>query len=116
MATVCFDRFEGLTVFTGSTFNFGPKQDQVIPIEDGVESGRLALFINASEPAFECGPCWLTLTLRRPTLRSPLFVGVRAIPQASLGEPFRAGVTVIAGWNPTFDRLAQQDYLYLRGE
>lgn len=116
VATVCFDQFDGLAPFTGTVSEAGTEQDRALVIEDGVESGRLAVFINAEEPAFQCGPCWITLTLRRPTLKKPLYVGVRAISQARIAEQHRSGVTVIAGWNPTLGQLAHQDYLYLRGE
>src|ERR1700732_3942720 len=100
VATVCFDQFDGLAPFTGIRSEVGAEQDRAIMIEDGAESARLALFINAEEPVFRSGPCWITFELRRATLKNPLYIGVRAISQARIAEQHRAGITVIAGWNP----------------
>jgi hypothetical protein len=39
-------------------------------------------------------------TLRRATLRAPLYLCVKALAQPPLISPNRDGVTVLAGWNP----------------
>ncbi len=116
VATVCFDRFDGLSPFQAVPASSGPERDQVIPVDAGVQSGRFALYVNGAEPSFAGGDCWFTVTLTRPTLTSALYLGVKAIPQAPLGEPPRAGVTALAGWNPLLSESARQDFLWLRGE
>ena len=114
MATVCLDEFDGLAPFGRAPRADGPERDFVFDIPDQLASGRFAVYINGAAPTFAAS-CHLTFNLVRPTLPSPLFVGVRAIPQEKLGDPGRTGVTVIAGWNP-FTRPDQPlDHIYLRG-
>jgi hypothetical protein len=116
LATVCFDQFDGLSLFSGTPKPSGAERDFLFMIGDDVASGRLALFVNGLEPTFACGICTITLTLRRPTLVGPLYVGIQPIEQQKLGEPDRSGVTVIAGWNPTTRTSDRLNYVYLRGD
>ena len=51
-----------------------------------------------------------------PRASFPVFVGIRAIAQATDGFPDdQAGVTVIAGWDPTKVGSEAKDYLFIRG-
>jgi hypothetical protein len=116
VATVTADTFDALAVHSGSLRTAGSALDQIILADNAAESGRFALYINGQEPHFQGGKCWLIFTLRRPTLRSPMFVGIKAIPQFSLSPGPGRGIVVIAGWDPTRPPSAALDFLYIRGE
>ena len=115
VATVVPDAFVALKPFLGVPRESGPELDHVIPADDLVETGRLAIYVNGAAPAFDAANCRLTLSLRRPTLARPLNVGIKAIPQAPLDADTFEGVTVIAGWDPTLPKDAALDFLYVRG-
>jgi hypothetical protein len=115
LATVCFDKFDGLPPYVGPVRTAGPEREFVFVVPDDVPSGRLAMYANAAEPKFARGQCLMTFTLVRPTLARPLFIGLHPISQAALGEPDRSGVTVIAGWDPATNATEALRYVYLRG-
>jgi hypothetical protein len=115
IATVCADSFSGLPPFNGNVRNPGATIHHVIAVEKGVDSGRLAIYINGIEPQFVSKRCRLIIQLKRPRIRGCLHVGLAPIAQFPLGTNDKAGVTVIAGWDPTRGIDSTQDYLYIRG-
>ena len=116
VATVCLDVFDGLPEHLGALEAEGSELDHVIPVETGVESGRLAMYVNGIEASFRCPQCRLMIRLVRSSLPQPVYIGLAPKAQLPLGSGPRRGVTVIAGWDPTLPTGAPQDYLYLRGE
>ena len=114
IATVCADSFGGLPPFKPGR-NSGATIYHIIPVEKGVDSGRLAIYINGIEPQFVSKRCRLIIQLRRPCIRRCLHVGLAPIAQFPLGTNDKPGVTVIAGWDPTRPINSTQDYLYIRG-
>jgi hypothetical protein len=114
LATVSVDRFEGLALHKGRVRTSGDELDIVLSV--ATESGRLALYANASSKRFAAEPeCPIVLTLTRRSLEHPLYIGVLPIGQAPLRES-GTGVTVLAGWNPRLPDGAPQRFLYIRGE
>lgn len=110
IATICVDRFDGLLEFKKSPRQAGPEIDHVIPVGDGVKSGRLAIYINGNSPIFGGGKCRIMIP------RNTIYIGVKPISQLPLGSPKKSGIIVIAGWDPTKKMGVEQDYLYIRGE
>jgi hypothetical protein len=115
IATVCADSFSGLPPFNGNVRNSGATIHHVIAVEKGVDSGRLAIYVNGIEPQFVSTRCRVIIPLKRPSIRGCLHVGLAPIAQFPLGANDKAGVTVIAGWDPTRPITSTQDYLYIRG-
>lgn len=116
VASVSVDAFEGLPEHKASISYTGSTQDHVIPTDDKIASGVIAIYINGERPAFHAPECRCVFTLNRPTLKQPLYVGIRPRAQKPLGLPERAGVTVIAGWDPTLTNNDSINYMYIRGE
>jgi hypothetical protein len=117
-ATITADTLAGLAVFDGQPRTQGAERDHVIPVEsDRVESGRLAIYLNGKENVFATH-CGIVLTLTRPTLKNPLYLGIRPFAQDPLGDGTgNDGVTVIAGWTPAQALSpASAPFLYIRGE
>ena len=116
LATVCFDRFEGLATFEGTPKTSSSEQDLVIPIDSEVESGRLALYLNGEKSLFAGQTkCWFVVTITRPP-HLPVHLCVKALPQEPVGDLSRGGgVSVLAGWDPSLPESAPQQYLYVRG-
>jgi hypothetical protein len=115
IATVTCVRFSDLARLGGAPKASAPRPDIVIPVEEGVESGRLVFYANAVEPAF-VDPCGIRARLLRPTLPRPLFVGIRSLAQRELSrEQDARGVTAIAGWDPRNPPAASApaDHLYV---
>jgi hypothetical protein len=69
----------------------------------------------AEEFATECG---IVLTLTRPTLAQPLYLGINPISQLPRGDGSgKDGVTVIAGWDMELTLSpSAAPFLYIRGE
>jgi hypothetical protein len=99
IATVNAVSFSGLAAHDREPKQTGAEQDLVFAMATPTQvSGRLALYINASKPEFAM-ECKMHFTLWRPTLETPLYVGIAPLNNDRLGaEP---GVTVIGGWDPT---------------
>lgn len=116
VASVSVDTFEGLPEHEAPLSYTGAMQDHVIPIDEDVASGVIAVYINGERPVFHSAECRCVFTLKRPTLKQPLYIGIRPRAQRPLGLPERPGVTVIAGWNPTLSNNHSISYLYIRGE
>jgi hypothetical protein len=117
VATVLVDTFDGLARFEATPKNTGTEQDFVFQVEEPLESGRIAFYVNGAEPTFG-DDCPIVLTLNRPSLPGPVHLGLRAWPQEPLGdESAKTGVTVIAGWDPTTAKTtAKAQFLFIRGE
>lgn len=117
IATVTVDRFKTLAPFDKTPKSTGAQQDFVFIVEEPLQSGRLALYVNGAEPTFG-DDCPVMLTLTRPTLKQPLYLGVRPWGQEPLGEtPDKGGVVALAGWDPTIAKTeAETPFLYVRGE
>jgi hypothetical protein len=113
VASISADAFAALPLFEGEPREQGAGRDLVMPVEDGVDSGRIAICVNGYAPAFAVEQR-LYLTLTRPHLRRPLYVGLAPCGQLPMGENDFGGVTVIAGWNP-IRPAADTDFLYIRG-
>jgi hypothetical protein len=99
VASVTCVRFSALALFDRAPKPGGPERDLIIPVEEGVESGRLALYVNGEAPAFP-GKDAITFALRRPTLERPLYLRLTPYSQPPLGDEGGATVIVTAGWNP----------------
>jgi hypothetical protein len=115
IASVTVDAFSVLSHFTGTPKPSGKHQDHVIPADDAAASGRIAVYIAGDRPAFHAKNCRIVFTIKRPTLPSPLYLGIKPIGQPVLGEPQPQGITVLAGWDPTGKPQTRTDYLYVRG-
>ena len=116
IASVVADQFSVLAEFTGKPRPTGSRIDHVIPAEDTTESGRLAFYLAGDRPAFEAPNCRLVFTLRRITLREPIYLGIKPIAQDPMGAPKGIGVTAIAGWDLTGEYQEGADYLFVRGQ
>lgn len=70
--------------------NTGSEIDTITRCDDGVVSGRMAIYCNGEreEFAYRCG---IVFTLERPTLERPLYVGISPIAQHPLGNGERGG-------------------------
>lgn len=115
VASLSADAFDVLPLHDKPLVEAGADVDHLVPVEEGVLSGRLALYVNGVEPTFAGGNCRLTIRLQRAALPQPLFLGIKPIAQDPIGVDFQTGVTVIAGWDPTREVGAESDYLYIRG-
>ena len=117
VASISADKFETLAPFEGTPRSSGAEQDFVFVVEAGLDSGRIALYVNGEEPSF-ADDCPVRITLTRPTLASPLHLGLRPWGQLPLGEiADKGGVTVTSGWNPlTALGESSMQFLYIRGE
>lgn len=117
IATVTVDRFDTLAPYAKIPKSTGAEHDFVFMIEEPLESGRLALYLNGAAQAFG-DDCSVFFTLTRPTLSRPLYLGIRPWGQEPMGETTeRGGVTAIAGWDPstaTIETVAP--FIYIRGE
>jgi hypothetical protein len=94
----------------------GQTVDRVIEVPDNVESIRLAVYIAGDRPSFETPNCPVIITLRRRTIQNPLYIALKPISQPPLGVDLQAGVTILAGWNPTNQREQGLEYIYIRGQ
>jgi len=115
IASVSVDSFSALSEFSGAVSSTGPNVDHVIPVDENIQSGRLVFYLSGDRPAFEEPNCRLVITLKRPTLANPIYVGIQMKAQAPLSEPHLGGVTVLSGWDAYPKPGEGMDYLYIRG-
>lgn len=113
VATVNAVSFSGLASYGRQPKQTGAVRDLVFAMESPEQTaGRLALYINGTEPKFAM-ECNSHFTLWRPTLETPLHVGLAPLnDDAPLGpEP---GVIVTGGWDPaTALTSAPTSFLYV---
>ncbi|MGE5398641.1 MAG: hypothetical protein ACM3MK_14035 [Chitinophagales bacterium] len=107
--------FESLAKYTKIIKTLGSEIDHIIPSDDAVESGRIAVYCNGQSPTFAYH-CRLTVSMRRPNLQDSIYIGFAPIAQIPLGEKTKGGITVVAGWNPKKRVEERQDYLYIRAQ
>lgn len=112
VATVTVDTFRGFPLYRGKRAALHPEFDRIVFVEDGVQSGRLAIYLNGEQPRFRASDerIAFTLTIQNQSLPQPLFLGLAPWGQLPLGS--EAGVVVIAGFDPDG---GGDDFLYLRG-
>ena len=112
VATITCDTFEGFPLYSGKRDALHPDLDRLLFAEAGVESGRVAVYVNGEKPEFETPAerIAFTMTINNAKLARPIFVGVAPWGQAPLGDG--QTVVAIAGFQPdgTGDEL-----LFLRG-
>jgi hypothetical protein len=113
VVTICVDRFDDMPLFEKKLQTSGPKIDQVVSVENGVESGRFVIYMNGEKPLFS-SKCPLKMSLIRTGSLNPLFIGIAPFAQEKLGND-EGGITVIAGWNQNREDEFE-DFLYLRGQ
>lgn len=116
IASVCPDSFLTLPIFTGKLREKGSKIDHIIPAVDGAINGRLAIYLNGTQPMFCAQNCRLIFPRRSPTLKHPLYFCAKPIVQPPIGTVFQEGVTIIAGWNPMQPITEDVDFLFIRGK
>jgi hypothetical protein len=98
-ATVNPVGFAGLAPFDRAPKHTGADRDVVFAMATPEQaSGRLALYINGTEAKFATD-CNFQFELRRPTLNTPLYIGVALLSNEPLGT--QPGVMVVGGWDPT---------------
>ena len=115
IATVSADEFSVLAEFRGSPKLRGRRIDHVISVSENVKSGRIAVYVAGDRAAFQAPNCPLVVTVKRPTLANPIYVGLKPISQNPIGHPAGEGVIAIAGWDPTGQFQEGADYLFIRG-
>jgi hypothetical protein len=110
IASVSPVRFDALAPFTLEPKHSGTDRDFVFAAS-AEGSGRLAIYTNGREPSF-ASPVNIHFTLVRPTLDTPLHIGVAAATNTPLGTD--PGVLVIGGWNPkTALKSGAESFLYV---
>lgn len=114
LASISVDRFDGLPPFEGTPKMTSTAMDHVIHVDEGVSSGRLALYANGYDDAFDFRR-GLVATLTRAGRPRPLRVQVAPISQLPMGEA-GPGVIAIGGWRPDTPPTAPNDFLCIRGE
>ena len=115
-ATITCVRFDALALLDREVRTEGERRDVVIRAERGLPSGRFVLYINGEANRFAVPrQPYVTLTLERPTLVRPLYVGIVIFGQERLDrEDEGSGVILISGWDPTKqDVNTPGDYLFV---
>jgi hypothetical protein len=104
--------FAGFPLYAGKRDNLHPDYDRLVFVDDGLESGTLAVYVNGSSPDFAIPSQRIafTLTIGNVTLPRPLHVAVAPLPQAPLGTV--DAVAAIAGFQPDG---SGDDFLFLHG-
>jgi len=85
----------------------------VLGARDIQQTRRFAIYANGAEPNFDF-PVKAKITMNRAGLPSPLHIGITTFQQAPLTSGEEGGVTIICGWNPDDDELAEQRILWVR--
>ncbi len=113
VATITADRFSALPKYRGERDSLDPERTQFITVDDGVESGRFAIYINGREPSFAVPEDRIafTATIQGAKLEGPLYVCVAPWGQEPLGAG--EGVAALAGFDPGGHG---DEFLILRGE
>ncbi len=117
VATASADDFAALPPYDASTTTAG--HEHVITAEPGVASGRVCIYVNSDAPAFprKVVQDLAVITMQRPNLPGPMYVGLAPRPQHPLGPtvalPDR-GATVVFGFDPNLGIEAEQNLLYVR--
>ena len=115
IASVSIDHFSSLSEFRGSISSEGSEIDHVIPVDEIVKSGRLVFYLAGDRAAFKEPNCRLVLTIARPTIENPIYIGIQPKAQDSLSDLDLGGITVLAGWNVAPETSEGVNYLYIRG-
>jgi hypothetical protein len=111
IATVWVDGFDALLAVERETTTEGVDVDFAFPF-GSAEGGRVALYVNGTEPVFSDTEYFITLQRGEGRV---LYVGLAGMPSGALGEGDPAGFTVLSGWNPFQDRLdVEQSFIYVR--
>lgn len=112
VATITFDTFRALQAYRGERGDMHPDLDRILYVEDGVDSGRVAIYINGATPEFVVAEerIAFTLTISNAKLVRPLHVAVAPWGQVPLSA--EEGILAIAGFQPDG---SGDDLLYLRG-
>ncbi len=110
LTTITADSFATLADYQRVLRDTGAEIDTVTPCGAGVVSGRMAIYCNGEREEFASN-CRVVFRLERVTLGRPLYLGISPIAQDPIGT---GGVTVICGWNPVRERMAEQDFLFIR--
>ena len=116
LASVVVERFDAQPVYGSALRTSGAERDLVVPVEDGVRTGRFAIYANADGRQFatECG---IVFTVRRKSIAGTLYLGMRAIAQDPAGfDGPKHGLTMVSGWDPTGKPGREMPYIYLRGQ
>ena len=115
IASVSIDKFSSLPEFRGSVIDEGPEIDHVIPVDELVKSGRLAFYLAGDRAAFEEPNCRMVITVARPTIENPIYIGIQPKAQDLLSDLEFGGITVLAGWDIHPEPDEGVNYLYIRG-
>lgn len=116
VASISVDSFDACPVYHAAPRTKGQTVDIPLPRDAAVVSGVIAVYVNGGKKEF-LADCPVVVTMQRPSLFRPLFVGFRPRAQEPLGiEDGRHGTTVIAGWDPTLPNTEPNRFLYIRGE
>jgi hypothetical protein len=115
IASVSVDQFSSLAEFRDSISDKGPEIDHVIPADELVKSGRLVFYLASDRVAFEEPNCRIVITIARPTIENPIYIGIKPKAQDLLSDLDFGGITVLAGWDIHPEPGAGVNYLYIRG-
>lgn len=115
IASVSIDQFSSLPEFRDSVSDEGAEIDHVIPVDELVKSGRLAFYLAGDRAAFEEPNCRIVITVERPTIENPIYIGIQPKAQDLLSELDFGGITVLAGWDILPEPNEGENYLYIRG-
>lgn len=114
VASITPDSFEALPIQKKPITGGKKILNIVVSVSPNESSRKVLLCVNGLEPKFNIEDVFgkWTIKLQRPTLASPLYIGIFTIPQDPLGsENILKGVTIIGGWNPE----NPTDFLSIRG-
>jgi hypothetical protein len=112
VATVSADTVHGFPEYRGDRENLHADFDRIVYVEDGLESGRFAIYLNGESPTFAAPQDRIafTLTIQNAQLPRPLYLGLAPRGQLPLSD--EEGVVAIAGFDPDG---RGDDFLFLRG-
>lgn len=116
IASVSCDYIDALPLHERPLKEAGRERDHLVPVDDGVRSCRIAIYVNGKEPQFGKERVRIKFSLCRSTLKEPLHYGIATIAQVPIGAESVMGSTVIAGWDPRASSSDPIAYLLIRGE
>lgn len=111
VATVTATRVEAMPVYNGDRSRLSSVTDRICYFEQGVESGRLAIYVNGYEPTFTTDRFAFVMTVTNRTLPRPLYVAVTPWAQEPLGDDL--SVIAIGGFDP-YAGEGEAPFLFLR--